>query len=166
MLERICKICRIKFFRKKSQIIIGGGNYCSNKCRIIGRKNGKNVLCTFCGIEIYRPLRQLNKSKSGNHFCSKKCLFKWIYKKYDGHPNWKGGIYSYRDKLIKNSSKTRCILCEESDRRMLAVHHIDKNRKNNNLKNLAWLCHNCHFLVHNFHQEKNQFFEKIYDKEM
>jgi predicted HNH restriction endonuclease len=33
--------------------------------------------------------------------------------------------------------------------RVLAVRHIDQNHKNNNVENLAWLCHNCHHLVHN-----------------
>jgi len=146
--------------------MIGGGNYCSNKCRVLGRKTGKNILCTFCGIEIYKPLGQLKKSKSGNHFCSKSCLFKWIYKKYNGHPNWKGGFFSYRDKLIKNGSNRECVLCGEGNLKILAVHHIDKNRKNNDLKNLVWLCHNCHFLVHNYKQEEDCFFKKIHDKKV
>jgi predicted HNH restriction endonuclease len=27
---------------------------------------------------------------------------------------------------------------------------VDKNRKNNKIKNLIWLCRNCHFLIHNY----------------
>ena len=129
MLECKCKICGKYFFRKKSQIIYGGGKYCSDACRFVGRKNGKCVLCTTCGVEIYRSSRQLKKSKSGLYFCSKNCLLNWIYKKYNGHPNWKGGFHSYRPALLKEKIGS-CVLCKEDDIRMLAVHHIDKNRKN------------------------------------
>ncbi|MBI4281264.1 HNH endonuclease [Candidatus Uhrbacteria bacterium] len=36
--------------------------------------------------------------------------------------------------------------------RVLLVHHIDENRKNNVLSNLVWLCRNCHFLVHKYNE--------------
>lgn len=161
MLERVCKVCSIRFLRKKSQILYSGGNFCSNKCRTLGRRTGKYTQCSFCGIEIYQSLSQLKKSKSGNHFCSKGCLFKWIYNKYDGHPNWKGGHHNYRDKLKKITKIPICHYCGEKDQRMLVVHHIDKNRKNNSLNNLVWLCHNCHYLIHNYEQEKNKFTRKL-----
>jgi 5-methylcytosine-specific restriction endonuclease McrA len=41
-----------------------------------------------------------------------------------------------------------CGRCKLVDKRVLAVHHKDKNRENNALSNLMWLCHNCHYLVH------------------
>lgn len=153
----MCKICGEIFLRKRSQIIYGGGYFCSNRCRFEGRKTGKKILCTFCGIEVYRPLGQLGKSKSGNHYCSKDCLFKWIAKEYDGHPNWKGGMYTYRDKLKKTNIIAVCGLCGEKDQRMLVVHHIDQNRANSSLENLTWLCHNCHHLVHTYEGEKMRF---------
>ena len=54
-----------------------------------------------------------------------------------------------------------CNFCRVSDARILAVHHIDGNRENNKLENLAWLCHNCHYLVHHFDQEKRKFMEML-----
>lgn len=72
-------------------------------------------------------------------------------------PFWLNGEFSYRNILIKKKQKRKCWLCGTANFKILAVHHIDKNRKNNNLNNLSWLCHNCHFLVHHYEEEKNKF---------
>lgn len=77
------------------------------------------------------------------------------------HPNWKGGEYAYRNNLIKSKIPKICKLCKIKDYRILAVHHIDRNRKNNKIKNLIWLCHNCHFLVHYFKKEKEELMELL-----
>ncbi|MHA1267983.1 MAG: HNH endonuclease [Candidatus Helarchaeota archaeon] len=39
-------------------------------------------------------------------------------------------------------------MCGIVDDRVLAVHHIDSNRRNNSPGNLTWLRRNCHYLVH------------------
>jgi predicted HNH restriction endonuclease len=39
---------------------------------------------------------------------------------------------------------------------VLAVHHVDQNRTNNKVTNLAWLCHNCHHLVHRYPIERKK----------
>jgi 5-methylcytosine-specific restriction endonuclease McrA len=59
--------------------------------------------------------------------------------------------------LIRSNIKKECNRCNDNDQRILAVHHIDKNRSNNELSNLMWLCHNCHFLIHNFPDETKNF---------
>lgn len=41
-----------------------------------------------------------------------------------------------------------CTRCGISDERILLKHHIDRNRKNNDIKNLQTLCYNCHKLAH------------------
>lgn len=43
-----------------------------------------------------------------------------------------------------------CDLCRITDERVLIVHHKDQDRKNNSIKNLAWLCRNCHYLAHQY----------------
>lgn len=58
--------------------------------------------------------------------------------------------------LGRNKIPKICTLCKTEDSRILAVHHIDKNRRNNDLKNLIWLCHNCHFLVHHYDVEREK----------
>jgi hypothetical protein len=49
-----------------------------------------------------------------------------------------------------------CRLCKTEDCRVLAVHHSDRNRQNNTLGNLLWLCHNCHHLVHRYEPEREK----------
>lgn len=40
------------------------------------------------------------------------------------------------------------IMCEICNQRASEVHHIDNNRKNNNISNLMALCRDCHFHAH------------------
>ena len=66
------------------------------------------------------------------------------------HPNWVGGEFAGRGILERSARKMVCEYCGNSDRRVLAVHHKDSNRKNNKPLNLIWLCHNCHHLIHHY----------------
>lgn len=59
---------------------------------------------------------------------------------------WKGGVspsYYYR---IKSDIK-ECELCKRSYD--LHIHHIDRDRKNNNIDNLIKVCRRCHSVLHN-----------------
>ena len=98
-------------------------------------------------------------SESKKYFCSKSCQTKWRNTEFIGpkHANWKHGIYVYRSILSRNKVPKICRLCRLKDYRLLAVHHIDHNRKNNKFENLAWLCHNCHFLVHHDNVDRQRF---------
>ncbi len=77
------------------------------------------------------------------------------------HPNWKGGENAYRDMALRSNLARICKRCGQKDERLLAVHHIDENRKNNILSNLVWLCYNCHYLIHKDKGEKKKFMEII-----
>ncbi len=66
----------------------------------------------------------------------------------NNHPLWKGGEGSYRQKMKRSSCPPVCAHCGITNERVLAVHHKDRNRKHNDLENLMWLCHNCHYLEH------------------
>lgn len=79
----------------------------------------------------------------------------------EDHPNWRGGESSYRRVMNASERDKKCTLCLTKDYRVLAVHHIDKNRKNNDLSNLSWLCHNCHYLVHHFEEARVKFMKQI-----
>ncbi len=63
----------------------------------------------------------------------------------------------YRDVLQKVRPANRCVFCGIRDKRVLAVHHVDGNHRNNKVKNLTWLCHNCHHLVHRDSVERRKF---------
>lgn len=158
-----CKLCSKHFYAKPFWIKRGYGNYCSTKCQYEGRKNGKNMPCFVCGKETYKKLQQIERAKSGKFFCGRSCQAKWRNAEFRGekHGNWKGGHGAYRDILKRHEVPQTCVLCKTNDTRILAVHHIDKNHGNNAVKNLAWLCHNCHFLVHHDEKESKKFEENL-----
>lgn len=154
-----CKLCSKEFYAKPYFLKIGQARYCSSVCQYKASKKGKNVHCATCGKETYKQLKQLTRSKSGKFFCSKSCQAVWRNQEFVGakHANWKTGLFAYRSVLLRHKIPKFCILCKTKDVRMLVVHHIDKNRKNNDVSNLAWLCHNCHFLVHHYKDESLKF---------
>ena len=146
----ICGSCKKSFYSKPNWIRRGWGKYCSLKCRHLSQYNGKNVSCFICKNVVYRSQSRLKQSKSGNHFCGKKCQTIWRNTHFIGekHGNWKGGTGSYRRILLKSNIKKYCVYCKNKDMRVLTAHHKDHNRKNNKLSNLIWLCLNCHHLTH------------------
>jgi len=146
-----CKKCGKEFYTKPSQVKLGFGKYCSRTCQHKSRKTGKNVNCHICGKVTYKQLQYLNSTKIGKFFCSKSCQAVWRNTYFSGerHPNWKEGKHQdYRKRLLKISPKPICKKCGIDDKRVLVVHHVDMNRKHNEVENLIWLCLNCHFLVH------------------
>jgi len=153
-----CSFCEKVFYKKKSQIAYCKNNFCSPACQYKAARKGEYIKCFTCGKSIYKSKKELLRSKSKKYFCSHMCSNLYISKNQvgSGHPNWKGGMFSYRNMLKRQKLKEKCLLCFKKDSRILVVHHIDKNRKNNNLDNLMWLCRNCHFLVHNYKNESKK----------
>jgi hypothetical protein len=156
---RKCKNCKKVFKTKPFFVKLGQGKYCSSACHHQGMKNGKIVKCFICKKDVYKTLKALRTSKSKKYFCTKKCQTIWRNSIYIGskHANFTTGRSSYKSVLSRNKVPKICKLCGTKDVRILAVHHIDQNRENNKLKNLMWLCHNCHHLVHRYPDERNKF---------
>lgn len=154
MASLTCVTCKKEFKRKPSLIRRGGGQFCSNACHYVASRTGQNVQCGTCGKEIYRKPRLLRMAKTKNYFCNKSCQTIWRNNVYSGpnHKSWKHGRSSAasRSALTRTMREKICELCRTKDVRLLAVHHVDRNRANNSADNLAWLCHNCHFLVHHY----------------
>ena len=150
-----CKQCEKKFYAKPFWIRRGYGNYCSPACQHLGRRNGKIVSCFQCGKEVYRAKQKMERAKSGMFFCSKSCQTQWRNTLFVGekHANWKHGKATYRTVLDRHKVPKFCRLCGSKDGRVLEAHHRDKDRNNNTLSNLVWLCRNCHFLVHHYPDE-------------
>lgn len=154
-----CRICRAQFYAKPFWIKRGYGKYCSSECMHKGRKTGRNVQCFICQKTTYKTQKALNHSKSKKYFCSKSCQAVWrnsVVFIGKNHPNWKSGKYTYRGIMLRSRTPQICKLCKTEDKRVLAVHHLDENHQNNRLKNLVWLCHNCHVLVHHYEAEKKR----------
>lgn len=165
--NRKCKVCDKKFYAKPNWIKKGWGKYCSKNCQFEAQKNGKIVKCHICDKGIYRSNSELERAKSGKYFCSRSCQTKWRNTEVfigSNHANWNGGKHSYRKRVIRSNKERVCKICEENDKRILVVHHIDWNRENNKLSNLVWLCCNCHKLVHNHKKEKKKL-DQILDKQ-
>lgn len=151
MVEKKCKICGKVFFIKNFHAKKGWGKFCSTECRTRGQYNGTWVRCASCGKEIYRTPRDFGNSRSKKFFCSVGCHCSWENKHSRcgvNAPNWVAGESVYRALLTRAGVEVKCRSCGIADPRLLAVHHKDSNRKNNDIRNLEWLCHNCHFLVH------------------
>jgi len=147
-----CCICQEVFYAKPRHIQRGWGKYCSRHCQHKGQHRGKQYECGVCKMELYRTPAELRKSRSGNFFCNKSCLAVWKNTnapKGEGHFNWKDGSSAYRAIMKKSGVTPKCSKCKLKNINVLVVHHIDQNRKNNNVSNLCWLCRNCHYLVHN-----------------
>lgn len=144
-----CKQCAKEFYIKPSHKKLGYGIYCSRRCSDSGRRKGAVVSCAKCGKAFYAPQKQLLLSKSKLYFCRKECYL--TYQVGERHPLWKTGENSYLS-LMRKKRKQICRRCSIKNKRVLLVHHIDKNRKNNVLSNLVWLCRNCHHLVHKYQE--------------
>ena len=161
-----CKICGQEFYVKKSHLLVGWGKYCSRSCHHKGMQLREKHYCFICSKEIYKTPTQLKRSKSLKFFCGKSCQTKWRNTQYVGpmHLNWKDGRAAYRSVMTRNNIAPICFHCNSKDKRVLAVHHINENHLNNNVKNLAWVCHNCHYLVHNDKVEKQKFLTSLSKK--
>lgn len=144
-----CKQCAKTFYVKPSHQKLGYGVYCSRRCSDLGRRNGQTVSCANCKKLFYAPQKQLLRSKSKLNFCSRQCFSQSHVGVH--HPLWKTGENAYLS-LMRKKRKQVCRRCGMKNKRVLLVHHIDKNRKNNVLSNLVWLCRNCHHLVHKYQE--------------
>lgn len=159
MVTVVCKQCTKEFKAKPSWIKNGGGKFCSRSCAHAANRKGSVIHCFICSTQAYKQPKALNGSKSGKLFCSKSCQTKWRNAEFkdEKHTNWKGGLHAYRRMMTQSTKITICTLCKNSDKRVLAAHHVDENRKNNTIENLEWLCHNCHHLVHHYPEEHKRF---------
>lgn len=158
MVQVNCGRCDKEFYVKPSHKALGFGKYCSRACAHESARKGGYKNCDLCSKSSYKTKKQLKGTKSGKFFCSKSCQTKWRNSVFIGskHGNYTNGMHSYRSAMKRYGFKKECKLCSTTDERVLAVHHKDRNRKNNKKENLAWLCHNCHFLVHHYNEGADQ----------
>lgn len=111
--------------------------YASKRKYLIVKKS-----CPVCD-KVFETRKGHKKEKT---VCSYACA-NTLFRSGKNNPNYKhfGTSRSYR-KLV---TLTACSICGyASEPRVLEVHHIDRNRKNNELTNLQVLCPLCHRLEH------------------
>ncbi|OGD56953.1 hypothetical protein A2V71_03110 [Candidatus Berkelbacteria bacterium RBG_13_40_8] len=146
-----CKICKKDFYAKPRHLKIGWSKYCSISCRTKSQFKGIYLKCDYCGKSIYRSPGELKQSSSKKYFCNRSCHCAWENKNKrnsENSPNWNGGETIYRAIMDRTEVKKECVKCKIKDERLLVVHHKDRNRKNNGIDNLEYLCRNCHYLMH------------------
>jgi HD superfamily phosphodiesterase len=116
------------------------------------KKHSENMKHNQKNNEHLEKIHKFRKGKSWKTIYGKK------YEDYEkkqrlakiGEKNWswKGGIsQNYYKRLIQREDLTqKCQIC--GSKRFILIHHKDKNRKNNSLKNLIIVCRSCHAKIH------------------
>ena len=154
-----CKICGKELFeRRQRQVLNCRSDGCLNEARSRvkrGKKNGRwkggKILCKQCGTEITR------NSRLRATYCSRKCMGLWQSKNLSGANShaWKGGKKIGVDdayppewtpglrRSIRKRDGLKCTICN-TNKKVLDVHHIDKNKDNCHPSNLITLCRSCH----------------------
>lgn len=140
-----CAYCKKQFqlprylYNKRIKRNNNSNIYCSKKCSCKSRITKQKFECYNCGKVFYKIPSIKSKSKSGHLFCSKSCS-----NSYNNTFRYKVSINTYRRIAFENFEH-KCKICGwDKDERILEVHHIDENRKNNELNNLIILCPICH----------------------
>lgn len=140
--KQICGFCEKEYITR-----VEHSKYCSPKCRDRMRPNRqptwnhlkKPIYCEFCREEFYIKNDKSNKGR----FCSRQCSGMFLIA--TGELNYVTKAFIFYE--------NKCNRCGIDDDRVLCVHHIDHNRKNNDLSNLEIVCANCH---HKHHYERGK----------
>lgn len=146
--ELVCKYCGKTFELNacETRVKLGLVNYCSAKCRDESKKTGKYIICKQCGKEFYSTRRT---------FCSPKCSNDYKSEHYTNKKTYEENgyiIHHIRGYNKKGNAKEHRLVMENYLGRKLGkdevVHHIDGNRKNNNIENLVLMTRGEHSRHH------------------
>ena len=145
-----CKNCGDIYLHSKRRAGRDDERFCSVKCsaEFRAKKSRVTLVCGMCGVEFTRAKSKVKSSRSGIHFCSRSCkdsgqrLSSGISEIHPSH--YGNGDYAYRLAAMSRYKK-ECACCGwDDDERILEVHHIDGDRKNNDIYNLIVMCPTCH----------------------
>jgi hypothetical protein len=145
-----CKNCGKEFQRDRKPKT---NAYCSTDCSHAARITKVKCNCGYCGKELLKSPAEIKKSKSGFMFCNKSCACSYnntAIRSGENNPNWKDGTYKTQNysKVAFRNYQHKCSICGFDEPSCLEVHHIDKDRTNDNLNNLIILCANHHNMIH------------------
>ncbi len=140
----LCESCKKEFYLYPCYLRRKNGSkarFCSMKCYdkrgeknpFYGKKHSEDSLRKM----LNHPNRQIFKTGKDNP----------NFVRFGEEYGFKGSrMHWWKRKLLKDIGK--CEKCKLSDKRLLNLHHKDRNRSNNTEKNLELLCWNCHALHH------------------
>jgi len=141
-----CQNCSLDYSVKPSKR--ARSKYCSRYChakKTIAVESKKEKKCKECGSIFSRRA----SIASVRIFCSVKCAkVSWgrsYSKKGEDHSRYVNGSGVYRAKAIDHYGPS-CSKCGSSEH--VEVHHVDKDRGNNEIENLEVLCRKCHHKEH------------------
>lgn len=106
--------------------------------RLYGPVESHEKTCECCGQSYIWTGRRKTKAFEASKFCSRSCANnrgEW----------WKSNAKRYRTIALQNNEH-KCVVCGFD--KIVAIHHIDENKKNNDPSNLIPLCPNHHEMVH------------------
>ncbi len=141
-----CRTCNEQVVSRRDQV----RKFCSRICSAKGQRVRVKLNCGYCGRGVEKSPSKAS-TRTGLVFCSRE--HKDLAQRLESgikelHPPHYGtGRHNYREIAYRSARKicVGCGYCELED--MLDVHHVDGDRDNNALGNLAILCVFCHALV-------------------
>lgn len=141
-IKTICIICHNEF-----EHILCRANkakYCSRKCyhKAQSTKGSIDFKCIHCDKPFKGSPSDIGKRK----YCSRACINK------ENHKTFEASFTTVRKALLARNQIEQCERCGYKEcKKILGVHHKDRNRNNNKRDNLEILCPNCHSLEHQKH---------------
>lgn len=156
---KTCLNCNTEFEALLREVKRGNGKFCCRSCssKYAARQRAEakplNCECAYCGKKFYRNPTKKRASKSGLYFCCRE--HKDLAQRLEAgiteiQPDHYGSesSRSYRKKAFR-ILPSRCNRCGYSEvPEVLQVHHIDRDRSNNQVENLEILCPTCHEVEH------------------
>lgn len=136
--KKNCEICNKEF--EFIHVRKDRAKYCSRKCYYKAQhlKGTIKYECQFCN-KLFR-----SSPSHKRKFCSKKCVNNAKISVFD-----KPTFQTVRKYMAKRNLINQCQKCGfKKYKKILGIHHKDKNRNNNSLDNLVVLCPNCHSIEH------------------
>lgn len=145
----ICKICKKELLVLKTKPHCGYCQSCNAKrvnppikCTELFliekngiRKRARKIICKVCGKMLLIPKNQKHCGLCQSCNAKKRCKENHIH-----------GLTGARQKALKYYPHI-CFCCVQRNDEIL-THHIDGNRKNNEIENLLILCRSCHIAIH------------------
>ena len=129
----ICKECKRTMWEESKGM-------CATCCRKSRSWKPKIIICKKC---------KETKGHHGKGLCPN-CYMKVFHPDYNRNYKIKR-LYNITPELYNKITKC-CFVC--SFNKVVELHHLDKNHKNNNEDNLIGLCPNHHMMLHNPKYEK------------
>jgi 5-methylcytosine-specific restriction endonuclease McrA len=159
--KRVCEQCGKEFYVFPSIVKTGRGKFCSVACGTIYRNLHDNPSKKE---EVRKKISENHADISGRNNPMYGKTGKSAPSYIDGRNSFQGE--RYKKILLASGVPEECVLC--GSKIALNVHHIDGDRKNNDLTNIVFLCSNCHITkAHTYHRDsKGKITGSVLNKEV